>query len=108
MGDSILYTLSSLVYYLLLFVMFVVAALAFVRFRATPSGLMIGGALVVMSLMGSCFAIVTRAGLLADAGIEAYTIQSAAHSCGAAVLWLVVAAGVFMIPKSLESLAKSG
>jgi hypothetical protein len=108
MGDSILYTLSSLTYYLVLFLIFVVAVLAFVRFRATPSGLMIGGGLLVMAFMSSCFAIIRRVGLLEDADLTVYTIQSAAQSCAAAVLWAVIAAGVFMIPKSLESLGKSG
>lgn len=107
MGD-LLHTLSSLVYYLVLFLIFVVAVVALVRFRATPSGLMIGGGLLAMAFMSSCFTIINRLGVFDGADMTVYTLQSGVQSCGAALLWAVIAGGVFLIPKSLETLGKSG
>jgi hypothetical protein len=104
MGDGFLGTASTLAHAATLFVAFVVAIIAFVRFRATPSGLLIGGGLLVMALSGSCFAILSR--VRSVDSVDAYMLQSAGHSCWTAILWIVVAAGVFLIPKSLATLAK--
>lgn len=91
-----------------------VAVLAFVKLRATPSGLLLGIAFSLMTVCGAASKVV-RMTVFDPENIEDFTAYGDqlialfwVSSLINAVLWILVAVGIALIPLSLRRLAKRG
>ena len=110
MGDDsreVFNAVFQVLYYLSLIVQIGIAALAFVRFKSTVSGLLIGGGFSAIVLLSIVFKILRGVleGSLGRAS-DAMMGMSAASSLLQMTIMLVVVVGIVLIPSSLEKLGK--
>jgi hypothetical protein len=99
--------LSQVIFYLTVLCYAAIAVLAFVRFKTTVSGLLIGGGLSATTVLLLLFKIVFtvlkgKFGMASDASL----VMSLVRTLVVLVLMVVVAVGVALIPSSLEKLLK--
>jgi len=92
-----------------------IAVTAFMRLKATPAGLLIGGGFTLMGLFGIVMRIARMmiepdfAALDFDADYAEYMMQSnvvsSVSTCGIFIFMTAIGIGFFLLPKSLEKLA---
>jgi hypothetical protein len=99
-------TLLQVLSYLSLLLQLGIGILAFMRFKATLSGILVGGGSVAVALFSGVFRAITA--VMRDTASPAddvFLAVGAARSVLLTVLTLVVAVGIAMIPSSLQKLA---
>lgn len=99
-------TLFQLVSYVYLVVQIGIAVAAFLRFKATLSGILIGGGAAALVVTSVLFKIIHAVLKAAAPGPDALIAATASRSFFQFLLLLVIAVGVAMIPASLEKLQK--
>ncbi len=93
---------------------FAAGAVALVRLKATPAGLLIGGSLLVLAIVGAVARAVRSTVMSTDhlASMSAHAIDltatnfQTASSCMDTVFTLCGVVGFFLLPKALERLAE--
>ncbi len=104
MTDELIRTISQLLGWLSSVIYLAMGIAAFARLRATPAGLLMGSSLLLVALIG-CTSRAARSVVMEQAGYEPYMWISVGSSCIHAFLFVLFAAGIALIPRSLATLA---
>ena len=109
MGESsrqVFDLLFQITFYLFLLCEIGIAVLAFVRFKFTAAGLLVGGGFAASVMISILFKIINVALKAAGPGSDTWTLVFAARSLLQMLLLLLIGVGVVLIPSSLEKLLK--
>jgi hypothetical protein len=98
--------LFQLIFYISMIIQIGIAVAALLRFKATPSGLLIGGGFGASVLIALLFKGVDAALKAAGPGGDALMFTFAARSVLQLLMMLLVGVGVVLIPMSFEKLMK--
>ena len=98
--------LFQVIFYLAILIQIGIAVAAFVRFKVTPSGLLIGGGFGASVLISILFKVINAVLKAAGPGSDAMMVTYAARSFLQMLMMLLVGVGVVLIPMSLEKLLK--